>query len=76
MKNGGPLAATDIYLKSGGPKFRVLGDAQNGWSRKRWISGPPKSGLFLGPEKTALFWRPKKRPEKRAEKRPIFRTWK
>lgn len=31
-KNGGPLAAADIYPKSGGSKFRVLGDAQNGWS--------------------------------------------
>ena len=77
-KNGGPLAAADIYPKSGGPKFQVLGDAQKWVVLKKVDFRTTKIGpIFRTPKKRPFFGGLKKRPpEKGAEKRPIFRTWK
>jgi hypothetical protein len=53
-KNGGCWQRRIYTPNLAAPNFGVMEDDQNGWSRKRRISGPPKSVLFSGP--------PKKRP--------------
>lgn len=76
-ENGGPLAAADIYPKSGGPKFRDPGRCPKWVVQKKAEFRTTKIGpIFRTPEKRPLFGGLKKRPEKGVEKRPFFRTWK